>query len=232
MATNTSEKTRRLALSAIFCTLAYLTTLLPVPKVNGFLSFDIKDTVIALASLLLGPSVAVALSFAVPLLEMITVGSTGIWGLLMDIVSSFSFSLTVSLLYKHSKTLGGAVLSLSAAVLTQVATMMLANIVITPLYTGAPRAAVIAMLVPVLLPFNALKSVFNAALVMALYKPTAEALRRAGLLSSARGGGKRSTYCLDLRSMAVLAFSLLLIVGALLILFLVLDAGYTGGSGS
>ncbi len=229
MATNTSEKTRKLALSAIFCALAYLTTLLPVPKVQGFLSFDIKDTVIALASLLLGPSVAVALSLAVPLLEMITVGSTGFWGLLMDILSSLAFSLTASLLYKHSKTLAGAVFSLSASVLTQVATMMLANIVITPLYTGAPREAVIAMLLPVLLPFNALKSVFNASLVMALYKPTAEALRRAGLLSAARRGGKRSAYRLDLRSIAVLFFSLLLIVGALLVLFLVLDAGYTGG---
>ena len=230
MAQNTSERTRKLALSAIFCALAYLTTLLPVPKVQGFLSFDIKDTVIALASLLLGPSVAVALSFAVPMLEMITVGSTGIWGLLMDIVSSLSFSLTASLLYKHSKTLSGAVLALTTSVMAQVATMMLANIVITPLYTGAPRSAVIAMLLPVLLPFNALKSVFNASLVMALYKPTAEALRRAGLLSAERGRWRSRGYRFDGRSALVLLSSLLLIAGALLVLFFVLDAGYGGGN--
>lgn len=229
MAQNTSERTKKIALSAIFCALAFLTTLLPVPKVNGFLSFDIKDTVITLAGLLLGPSVAVTLSLAVPLLEMATVGSTLFWGLLMDILSSLAFSLTASFLYKSSKTLGGALLSLTTAVAIQVATMMVANIIITPLYTGAPRSAVLAMLIPVLLPFNALKSIFNASLVMALYKPTAEALRHAGLLSVAHGGGKRRSYRFDGRSALVLLSSLLLIAGALLVLFLVMDASYGGG---
>ena len=230
MAQNTSQRTKKLALSAIFCALAFLTTLLPAPKVNGFLSFDIKDTVLTLAGLLLGPSVAVTLSFAVPLFEMATVGSTLFWGLLMDIVSSLSFSLTASLLYKSSKTLGGAILALSTAVATQVATMMVANIIITPLYTGAPRSVVLSMLIPVLLPFNALKSVFNASLVMALYKPTAEALRSAGLLSATRGAGKRSGYRFDLRSAAVLFGSLAMLAAALLVLFLVLDAAFVGGN--
>ena len=63
----TQEKTKRLSLAAVFCALAFLVTLVPAPKV-AFLSFDVKDAVIATASLLLGPSVAISLSLAVPLL--------------------------------------------------------------------------------------------------------------------------------------------------------------------
>lgn len=227
MTNKTSERTTRLALSAIFCALAFLTTLIPVPKVSGFLSFDIKDTVIALAALLLGPSVSVALSLAVPLLEMITVGSTGIWGLVMDILSSLAFSLTASLIYKYRKTLSGAVLSLFAATLIQVGVMMLANILITPLYTGAPRSAVIGMLLPILLPFNAVKSFFNASLVMLLYKPISEIFRRARLLGRIRTTD-RSSYRFGGKSLAVFFVSLLAVAAMLLILFLVLDASYGG----
>ena len=226
-----SERTKKLALSAIFASLAFLVTLVPAPKVS-FLSFDIKDTVIALASLILGPSTAVALSIIVPLLESISVGTTGPWGLLMDVISTMSFSLTVSLIYKFRKTLGGAVLSLCSAVAVQVSMMMLANIFITPLYTGAPRSVVIGMLLPLLLPFNAVKSVFNAALVMLLYKPTIESLRRARILRSpapkAVEAGKGYRLCG--RSMFVFCVSLIVTVAAALLLFLVLGAAWEGAA--
>ena len=220
-----SERTKRLALASIFASLAFLVTLIPAPKVQ-FLSFDIKDTVIALASLILGPGASVALSLLVPLLEAISVGTTGPWGFLMDVISTVSFSLTVSLIYKFRKTLGGAVLALVSAVFVQVAMMMLANIVITPLYTGAPRSVVIGMLLPLLLPFNAVKSVFNAALVMLLYKPTVEALRRARILRAPASAGKG--YRFGGRSVLVLCVSLAVTVAAALVLFLVLGAAWEG----
>ena len=230
MANYRSERTKRLALAAVFAALAFLVTLIPAPKVQ-FLSFDIKDTVIATAALLLGPAVAAALSVVVPLLEFMTHGTTGVWGLLMDVVSTLSFSLTVSLIYKFHRTLFGAVASLCSAAFAQIATMMVANILITPLYTGAPRSAVIGMLLPLLLPFNTVKSVFNAALVMLLYKPTAEALRRARVLDSQGKGAKApaaGTYRLGGRTLLVLLLSLAVLVGAGLILFITLGAAWGG----
>lgn len=222
MQNTTQERTRRLALSAIFCALAFLVTLLPAPRVV-FLSFDIKDAVIATAGLLLGPPVALSLSVAVPLLEFITVGSTGLWGLLMDVISTLSFSLTASLVYKYRRSLAGAVLALAASAVLQVAVMMLANLLITPLYMRVTRGEVVALILPLLLPFNAVKSVFNASLVMLLYKPLSEAIRRVGML---RRGGK--SYRLGGRSLAVLLLSLLLVTAAILVLFLVLGASYGG----
>lgn len=236
MATNTSERTKRTVLTAVFCALAFLVTLLPAPKVQ-FLSFDIKDTVIATASLLLGLPSACALSVAVPFLEFITVGTTGPWGFLMDVVSTAAFSLTASLIYKHRKTLGGAVLSLITAALMQIAVMMLANVLITPLYLvvdpaeiPAARQTVIGMLIPLLLPFNAVKSVFNAALVMLLYKPISEALRKARLLRSPAGERTAGEYTFRGRTVLVFLSSLLVIAAMLLILFLVMKAGFGSGS--
>jgi riboflavin transporter FmnP len=228
MKSNISERTKRLALSAVFCALAFLVTLIPAPKVQGFLSFDIKDAVIATVSLLLGPAVAASLSVAVPFLEFITSGATGPIGLLMDVISTASFSVTASLVYKYRKTLGGAVLSLSAAALLQVAMMLLANVLLTPIYMEVPRTVVLSMLVPTLLPFNLVKSVFNASLVMLLYKPLSEALRRAGFLRSS--GGERSAYRFGGKSLVVFSVSLLAVIGMALLLFLALGASWGGGA--
>ena len=233
MANYRSEKTKRLALAAVFAALAFLVALIPAPKVQ-FLSFDIKDTVIATASLILGPSVALSLSVVVPLLEGSVHGfATGPWGLLMDVVSTLSFALTASLIYKVRRTLGGAVLSLISSAAVQVAMMMVANILITPLYTGAPRQAVIGMLLPLLFPFNTVKSIFNAALVMLLYKPTTEALRRARILggkSYGAGQAGASGYRFGGRTLIVGLLSLLVLIGAALVLFITLGAAWEGAS--
>ena len=52
-----------------------------------------------------------------------------------------------------------------------------ANIVVTPLYMGAPRETVIGMIVPVLLPFNALKIAINCVATALVYKPLSKALQ-------------------------------------------------------
>ena len=223
---NTQEKTKRLTLAAVFCALAFLMTLVPAPKVS-FLSFDVKDTVIATASLLLGPSVAISLSLAVPLLEFITVGTTGPWGLLMDVLSTAAFSVTVAFIYKYRKSLSGAILALSVSAVLQVAVKMLANLFITPIYMGVPRSAVVSLLLPLLLPFNATKSLFNASLVMLLYKPISEALRRSGLLGRREGA---VSYRLGGRSLLVFFISLAVLLATVLLLFLALGATY-GGEG-
>ncbi len=233
MSHSNRKMAEHLTLTALFCALSYLCVLLPVPKVQ-FLSFDIKDAVIAMGSLFLGPTTAVSLSLAVPVLESITVGTTGPWGLLMDVLSTMSFSVTASLLYNCRKTLKGAVLALVAAVCCQTAVMMGANLLITPLYTGAPREAVKAMLLPLLLPFNAVKSVFNASLVMLLYKPFTEVLRRASRLGAASQASKQTKreehYRFRGKSLLVFFLSLLFVVMAVLVLFLVLGARFGGES--
>jgi hypothetical protein len=65
------------------------------------------------------------------------------------------------------------------------------NPLIVPLYSGAPREAVIEMINPILLPFNFAKTLLNSAMALLLYKTVITALRRAGLLN---GGEHKTTF--------------------------------------
>ena len=62
--------------------------------------------------------------------------------------------------------------------------MLLWNYLITPIYMGYPREAVVKLLVPAFLPFNLIKGGLNAAMTMILYKPVITALRHSHLIET------------------------------------------------
>lgn len=177
--TSISENTKRLTGIAAFSALAYGVSLITNIKV-GFLSFDAKDAVITIASFIYGPVSAVAMSFITAFLEFISFGGTGPYGALMDFVSTLSFTLTASLIYKYKRKISGALISLGTASAVYVAVMMVANLLITPLYMGVNTEAVKALIPNMLLPFNIAKALMNSALVMLVYKPVSKLIRRIG----------------------------------------------------
>ena len=78
------------------------------------------------------------------------------------------------------KTLSGAIIALCSATLSMVAVMMLANLFVTPHYMHVTQAEVVALIPTLLLPFNAVKAVLNAALTLCLYKPISTVLKKSG----------------------------------------------------
>lgn len=181
------DKIKRLTVTALFCAVAYVVSLaVQIAGIGGFLTFDIKDAVITVAAMLFGPLTGIVISFVVALLEMIGGSGTGHWGAIMNFASSAVFACVASSVYRHlpkwKKTVAGAWGGLGLAILATVLTMLGLNLIITPLYSGMSVGGVAALILPLLLPFNAIKYVMNAALVMILYKPLASALRRSGFL--------------------------------------------------
>ncbi len=215
---NTAKKVnvRQLVILGMFCALAYavmlLSKMIPI-SVAGFLTLDFKDVIIAIASLLFGPIPGVIISVIVSFIEMITVSSTGPIGLLMNILATCSFVVPMSIIYKNKKKLSGAIAGAIAGVLCMTVIMILWNWLITPLYMGVPRETVVAMLLPVFLPFNLIKAAMNAAATVLLYKPVVTALRKAKLLSPSTGTApkKTRTVGVTLVSLFILA-SLILVV--------------------
>lgn len=203
-----SQNTKMLTGVAAFSALAYGVSLVTNIKV-GFLSFDAKDAVITVASFIYGPLSAVIMSFITAFLEFISIGSTGPWGALMDFISTFSFTFTASVIYKYRRKLSGALISLGTASLLYVAVMMIANLLITPLYMGVGVDAVKSLIPSMLLPFNIAKALMNSALVMLIYKPVVKLTRRIGLAKSkseSSSGGKYFTKdTLIMASVAVVA---------------------------
>ena len=186
---NASNKTRKLTLMAMFAALAYIVMLVgrfPISSVD-FLKYDPKDVILVICGFILGPMPALLVTFVVSAIEMLTVSSTGIIGLIMNVLSSAGFACTAAFVYKKRHSLRGAAVGLVLGALVMTALMLLWNYFITPYYMGMPREAVAAMLVPVFLPFNLIKSALNAAIAMLIYKPVSRALRQIGLTEPAGG---------------------------------------------
>lgn len=220
---NTNKKNisiQRLAIIAMFCALSYASMLVIKIPVQ-FLDLDVKDSIIILCGLIFGPVSAVAVSVIVPILQFLTISSTAYYGLIMNILSSLSFSLVASLIYKHKKSFGGAIASLVCGVFTMTAIMMVANLLITPHFMGVPTEAVVGLIPKLILPFNLIKAVLNASIVLLLYKPLSNALKRTGVIASS---GKQSPVgeTEKKRNVAVILLSLLFIEISLLVIFFVL----------
>ena len=173
-------------MAALFAALAYAAMFVTSWIKVGFLTFDAKDTVIALSGLLLGPVYSLVISLLVAFIELITVGDTGIYGFIMTFLSSAVFSSVCALIYKYKKNIKGAVVGLVSASLSMTAMMLLFNLFITPLYMGVEREVVASMIPTLFLPFNLTKGFLNASLVLILYKPFSTALKAVRLLPSAR----------------------------------------------
>ncbi len=214
---NSSKKTRKLAIYAMFIALAYVVMLVgrfPI-SVLPFLKTDPKDAVIVIAGFIFGPFASLIISAITSLIEMVTASETGLIGLLMNVLSTCAFACPAAVIYKKKHTMGGAVAGLATGVVLMTAVMLLWNYLITPLYMDTTRADVAAMLVPIFLPFNLLKGGINAGLALLVYKPVVSALRKAKLLEQTPAGSapaKKRTLGMALLGVVLLATCVLIVL--------------------
>jgi len=184
-----------------------LTAFIRIPVVM-FLKFDPKDIVLALAGFIFGPLEAMLVTVVVALIEMITVSDTGIWGFVMNVISSVCFILPPALLYRRKRSLQSAVLGLVFGVIFMDTAMLAWNLLVTPIYMGYPRQAVAELLIPVFLPFNLLKGGINAVLTFLLYKPVSKALVQSKLIPQHEISGDKASRNI----VSLIAFVILLIL--------------------
>ena len=200
--------TKTMVSIAMLTGIAYIVMLMSklMPSVYGFLDFDFKDVVICISGFTFGPLSAAIISIVVALIEMISISTTGPWGFLMNALATCSFCCTASFVYKKMHTKKGAVLGLSLGVVCLVAVMLLWNYLITPIYQGMPREAIVELLLPVFLPFNLAKGGMNMAATLLLYAPVVTALRKAGVVPPSQSSqGKKLNAGFILFSFALLA---------------------------
>ena len=209
------KNTKKMVLLAMLAAMAFLMVALIRIPVVLFLSYEPKDVILTIGGFLLGPLSSFVVSLVVSLLEMFTISDTGLIGAVMNLLSSCAFACTAAFVYKKKHTLPGAIMGLVLGSVTMIATMLLWNYLITPLYmTGTSRSDVAGMLVPVFLPFNALKAGFNSALTLGLYKPVVTALRKARLVEDQprKGGGSKIGIYLLAAGLLITCVMLLLVL--------------------
>lgn len=173
---------KEMTILAMFTALGYLCLFVFRFKVS-FLTLEFKDVFITMAGFVFGPLAALGVALAESLLEMVTLSDTGFLGAVMNFGGSAAFAVTASLIYKYNKSFKGAVIGLIAAMFSMTAVMLVMNLFITPIYAHTTIDVVIGMIMPLLLPFNVIKSALNAAICFMLYKPISQALKSIHMLS-------------------------------------------------
>lgn len=180
-----NSKSKKVAIIGMLCALAYvITVLIHFPIIEGyeFLKYDAKDIIIVIGGFIYSPFVSLLSSIIVSYIEMITISSNGIVGFFMNVVSTAGFAVTAAFIYKKIHNIKGAIIGLISGVVVSTALMLLWNWIVTPIYQGWPREAVVAVLPTVFLPFNLIKNGINAAVTFLIYKPIVRGLRKANLL--------------------------------------------------
>lgn len=216
MSTKTNERLRALVSMAMLCALAIAADFfLRIPNIGGFLTYEPKDVVLTIGGFIFGPIAGVVMSLVVCFIEMITVSDSGLIGFLMNFLASGVFIGISTVIYSRKKTLARAILGLVAGSLSMLAIMLLWNYIITPLYTGLPREAVLGLFLPLLIPFNLLKAALNSALILFLYKGVVTALRKSKLIPSRESNdseNKKSNTVLIVCISALLAVTFVLVM--------------------
>lgn len=224
-----NTRIRRMIAVGVFVALAYICCVLFHFKA-AFLSFDLKDAVMTIGAMFFGPLAGLIMALLTCLIEFVTISSTGLYGLIMNLLSSITFVCIGSLVYSKRRNMSGAFVGMVSATIVMVAVMMGANLLITPYYMGATRAQVASYIPTLLLPFNLTKGIFNSALVFLLYKPVSQALKASGFVKN----GMASTAAVPVskevrkkRSMLVMSIALVVAVLTLLYFFLSLQGSFS-----
>lgn len=216
MKNKTSERIKSISAMAMLTALAVAADIfLRIPNIGGFLTYEPKDVILTIGAFIFGAVPGLVMSLIVCLIEMMTVSTTGPIGLLMNFLASASFVGVAAVIYQRKKTMSRAIIGLFSGSAAMLVVMLLWNYIITPVFMGVPREAVLEMFLPVLIPFNGLKALLNTAVVLLLYKGVVTALRKSGLISAREnndGAHKKINTVIAVVVSAVAVMTLLLVL--------------------
>ena len=175
------EKTVRLAkmgmLVAISIVLVYFLHV-PIFPAVPCLEYDPADISILIGTFAFGPLAGILLTVVTSVIQGVTVSAaSGLYGIIMHVISTSVLILVSGLIYKYNKTRKGAVIALLCGVAAMTLVMIGANMIITPLFMGVPRN-IVWSLMPFIAGFNAIKAGINSVVTFLLYKRISGFLHR------------------------------------------------------
>lgn len=194
-----NSTTKKITTVGMLCGMAMVINLLihfPIVPAVSYLSYDPKDIVIVIGGFIYGPFISFVMSAICSVLELMLRGGT-ILDVVMNMISTCMFACVAAGLYKKYHTKQGAIVGLLVGVIATTASMMVWNYIVTPIYYGMPKEAVVPLLLPGILPFNLIKYGLDAGVTLFLYKPVVTALRKSNLVEQSKGAiNHGGTYAL------------------------------------
>ncbi|MDB1140870.1 ECF transporter S component [Bifidobacterium catenulatum] len=168
--------TKRIAMYALFVALSMAVSFVDFPIMPGveWLKYDPSGIVSLVAGFAYGPAAAAIVS----VLGFLPHLFTNPWGTLMAVLVALALSVPAALIYRRNKTRKGAVIGIIVGAIVALAVAIVGNLIVTPFYAHMTTAQVVALIVPALLPFNALKFTIHGVITFLIYKPISNLLNR------------------------------------------------------
>ena len=169
--TNTNIwSTRQLVTMALMCAIGALLSFIEFPLLPGvtWLKFDASNMPAMVAGFAYGPAGGIAVGIITAIIHGLLMAD--FTGALMNILVVVCFVLPAALIYKKMHTFTGAIIGLVFSIIAGVIGAIIGNLLLTPSWLGVPFDAVVALIIPVLIPFNIIKGLINAVLTLIIYK--------------------------------------------------------------
>lgn len=162
--------TRQLVTMALMCAIAALLSFIEFPLLPGvtWLKFDASNMPAMVAGFAYGPAGGIAVGIITAIIHGLLMAD--FTGALMNIMVVACFVLPAALIYKKMHTFTGAIIGLVFSIIAGVIGAIIGNLLLTPSWLGVPFDAVVALIIPVLIPFNIIKGLINAVLTFIIYK--------------------------------------------------------------
>ena len=170
--TNNSNvwSTRQLVTMALMCAIGTLLSFIEFPLLPGvtWLKFDASNMPAMVAGFAYGPAGGVAGCIVTAIIHGLLMAD--FTGALMNILVVTCFVLPAALIYKKKRTYKFAIIGLVFSIIAGVIGSIIGNLLLTPSWLGVPFDAVVALIIPVLIPFNLLKGLLNSVITLIVYK--------------------------------------------------------------
>lgn len=170
--TNNSNvwSTRQLVTMALMCAIGTLLSFIEFPLLPGvtWLKFDASNMPAMVAGFAYGPAGGVAVGIVTAIIHGLLMAD--FTGALMNILVVTCFVLPAALIYKKKRTYKFAIIGLVFSIIAGVIGSIVGNLLLTPSWLGVPFDAVVALIIPVLIPFNLLKGLLNSVITLIVYK--------------------------------------------------------------
>ena len=168
-----NKKSLKLIQTGVLCALGIVFMLVvrfSILPGAAFLEYDMGDISVILALLLVSFQSSVGILFAVALVQSLTVSAASSWeGFIMHFISTAVFVLILYLFTRKKKDIKLIAAGLAVAAVCQILIMIPLNLIFTPMYLGCPVEAVKELLLPAIIPFNAIKAAINSIMTIILY---------------------------------------------------------------
>jgi riboflavin transporter FmnP len=173
-----SVKIAKMAMLVAISVVLVMLVRFPLFPAVSFLEYDPADIPILIGTFAFGPLAGLVLTVITALVQGFTVSNaSGIYGIIMHIIATGTLVLVAGLIYRRHKTKKYAIIGLVVGTIAMAVVMFFANIVITPIFTGMPLAAVMSLM-PFIMLFNVVKGSINGIVTFLVYKRISPFLHR------------------------------------------------------